>query len=144
MVCRQTPRNDFLDSGTVLSEDERDPIEPVDCLLDSTVSDCDAVIGRTKSSAGIGGTEPLMAVIGFPGVDVALYSGTLVQSIYQPLLQSFLPFLFSCAPGIYSVEAQPECGRQLRALQRRAEDNSVASPSVAIRLPGTHTTYFRS
>lgn len=71
MVCRQTPRNDFCVSGTVLSEERCDLIESVDCLVDSTVSDCDAGTGRTKSSAGIGGTGPFMAATGFPGVDIA-------------------------------------------------------------------------
>ena len=58
--------------------------ESVDLLSGSVDSSWAAGKGRTNSSAGTGGIEPLMAITGLPDFDLVLCDGALIQFFAPP------------------------------------------------------------
>ena len=94
-VWRQTFQAGFWPASLGLAEYVLECEESVDLLSGCVDSSCAAGKGRTNSSAGAGGKEPLMAITGLPISDLVLYSGALIYySRHPPLLHMNSPFQY--------------------------------------------------
>ena len=86
IVCRARRRSHGLSGVGFLPEVLCDPLESVDLLLASSLSERGAGMGRVKSSAGTRAWVPLIVAIDFLGFDLGYCSCTFGSMSLPPLL----------------------------------------------------------